>query len=869
MDVELPNGTVIEGVPDNYTKDQVKALALRNKLASPQDFGLATSATVGQIPTGGEAPSPTVGERAVAPTYLEAAIEGAMTVPMLAGAARGLQMLTRGSKAAPYAAEAARALIPTTGKRLVAEGLIGAAAGVGGKVGTELAPTEYGTAGEITGGTVGGMLGGLGVNAVRNAYTGAKGLLNIAGGAKGTADELAAVAGGKRASRQAATALAANPDLANEIKRSADIEELTGVKLPILPATGGDTTIKGMLQSQIARAENAPFTAELSQQYKQAEEDLRKATGRLAVNPLEVMALVKRRASQTQEQNIADLAKFNAKQAKRQADSTRLTDRIVEVSSKLAPSMGPEELGSTISNLVEANKAVVTKELSPQYTKLLQEYTDKGVVMPAEVASEVRGFALDQDNADIFKTFPSLYGKIKNMFGVAERRVSKTPTPFEQKYKNFIQTQPTKQIDVSLQDVDSLKRELAASIRKADPTQQRVLIELQNQLEAAIAKTDPEFASAYQNLDAEWYKRVGLPFNSKGAVDIDRAKFVEYSVPVLTKNTSSLKQAMAVIGNKPEGMQIIEDAFLMDISNSRGLINTQTGELNVKAFNRYLKQKDEQLSLVPGLKDKLQSIANKAEYLSDARARVLDNAKQAKFDHLETLYTKANGTAGGFEGLVQKSLTTPAALDELIAVAGKDKMAKEAIKSTMLDSVLRSPGDKMELLTQSEGAFKKVFGTEHWDNIKAIIEAAKRLQENPLKVSLNVGTIPKSKFEQVTSSKPEQVAGELRNQIITVERAAMNFISRYFQGSASKNEAAEVQKFLLDPSQIKQTADLMKELEKNGRSLKAAALLKKMAGNTLSSLVYGGTVGAAIGAQGNDKQAPAQIDPALLEGFGQ
>ena len=39
MDVQLPNGTIIKGVPEGYSQSQVMELAIKNNLASPADFG--------------------------------------------------------------------------------------------------------------------------------------------------------------------------------------------------------------------------------------------------------------------------------------------------------------------------------------------------------------------------------------------------------------------------------------------------------------------------------------------------------------------------------------------------------------------------------------------------------------------------------------------------------------------------------------------------------------------------------------------------------------------------------------------------------------------------------------------------------------
>lgn len=50
MDVTLPNGVTIRGVPDNATKDQIKAKAIAGGLAQESDFGASTAKPVDEAP---------------------------------------------------------------------------------------------------------------------------------------------------------------------------------------------------------------------------------------------------------------------------------------------------------------------------------------------------------------------------------------------------------------------------------------------------------------------------------------------------------------------------------------------------------------------------------------------------------------------------------------------------------------------------------------------------------------------------------------------------------------------------------------------------------------------------------------------------
>jgi len=45
MDIELPNGVVVQDVPEGMTKSQIMAQAIRNGLATPEDFGFKSQPT--------------------------------------------------------------------------------------------------------------------------------------------------------------------------------------------------------------------------------------------------------------------------------------------------------------------------------------------------------------------------------------------------------------------------------------------------------------------------------------------------------------------------------------------------------------------------------------------------------------------------------------------------------------------------------------------------------------------------------------------------------------------------------------------------------------------------------------------------------
>jgi hypothetical protein len=820
---------------------------------------------ISQIPTGGIS-APAQGERVEPRTLTQSAIEGAMAVPVLGAGARGLQLLSKGSKAAPYVGQLATSLMPASGKALLAEGGIGALSGIGAEMAAQAAPKEWGPWAEIGGGMAGGAGGAAIGGAMRNigtAVTNARGLFSST---QDIANQVSTLAGAGRASAQAITALSANPNLAGSIGRAAEIEANTGIKLPMLAQSNGDTTISSFLQSQIARGDNSVFTAQIKQQYEAAEKALTKAQRGVAPSMTEVDAYVKKKALEVAATNEKALAEGVTKTQARLEGKERINERIVQLTDELQKAPGQENIGARLSSLLDAKSSAIRSELSPQYTKLLTESSDAGIKLPAVAAKNLRDYALDARNQDLFADHPSLLSDIRRVF----RPTADTTGLVAGKYKQQVRADESMFKDYELKDIDSLKRSVNKAIRDTqDIDKLRRLGELRKQVDGAVDQIDPVFAAPYRALDKEYATRLGLPFSEQGVINIDRAKFVENTVPALTKNASSLKQAMAVIGDDPAGKQIITDAFLFDIGNNKSIINTATGELNPAQLRRYLAKNKEKFDLVPGLRDSLETTASRVDVLRDNRTAILDAEKNATIEKISNLWSQSYEAPNGIKGVVQSALRTPAELDKLLAVAGKDKVAKEGIKSAILEDMLVAQGNRLDILNENKAAIERIFGKQETKNITDIVEASQRLKDNPFKMSINIGTISKTRWQDLTGSKIETSLGEARNQILSMPKVFINHFGRYFTGQANKNEAAEVQKFLLNPAALKDAAAMMTEINTRGFTERALGLTSKLMKSSASSWLLGATVGGGIGAQERPQEEYKPADASLLEGFRQ
>lgn len=858
MDVRLPNGVLIKGVPDNISQDEVKQVAISNGLAKESDFPSGAPQGRAEIPIDPNLKGPPQTTPIQNPTALDYALMGAAAVPAMAGASRVLQFLARGSKAAPYASRAAEVLIPKTGTQLAYEGALGAVSGVAGGKAAEQAPEQWQK--DLIGAGVGA--------AVAAPFSVARNLADVffSKSAGGTLLETGARAaseyGAATASKQAATAIKANPTLVPTVLRANEIEQQTGISLPMLAASNGDTTISSFLQSQIAKGENAEFAASLKAQYEAAEQALAKAKRGQAPSMQEVDTYVKRKAVEVQTANAKSAADVAAASKRRQEGLENINIRLGEIASEIkAP--GNLEVGARLDNLLKAKEATIRKEVSPKYEELLDASTKAGIVLPGTSAQGLRDFATDEMNSDVFAKFPSLYGAIKREFYTPPKVGSR----LSEKYTIAKESSaPPK--DIPLRSLDSLKREVNKAIRDTnDKDQLRKLYLLKGEVDAAIDTVDPAFSVPYRAIDEEYAIRLGIPFNKQGVINIDRAKFTEDTVPKMTQNASSLKDVLAIVGDSPEGMKIVEDAFLFELSNNKGIISTTTGEINPKQLQRWMSQNKEKLSLVPGLKEKLENVASSTKTFLDNRTAIREAEKAAQQTKVENLWSTAYGTSDGIRGLVRKALSTPQELDKLLSVTSKDKVANEAVKAAVMDDILSAQGDRVELFTSNKKALEKIFGVPQTKQLSYIVEASQRLKDNPFTLRINLSKIDKTAYEELLGTRPEQTAGELRNTIISAPRVFINHLSRYFQNRASKAEASEMQKFLLNPKNLQNAALFASEIETKGVTDKALALAKQMAKNSSGAYLFGALTGAGA-AEMTPATIQSTIDPALLEGFG-
>lgn len=802
-----------------------------------------------QIPTGG---TPTVPLTAPVPSASERMLRnltaGVAAVPAMAIPAKLFQMGTTGTRAAPYGQAAANLFVPKSGADLARQTALSAGTAVGaGEIGQAVAEKtgeEYRLPAE--------MAAGLGLALPANSLLtagelGVKGLINRATGKEffDFGSQAATTFGAARAEARLRTAMKSNPDLAADLARASEIEQMTGVKLPIPAAAKGDTTLTGLLASQTSRGENAAFTAAIKQQEKDALEAVKATQKKLAGDP--------RNAALTAEVEAKKLAYENSRRetayAMRQANIDRqlggIETRIQDLTSDaLTVQTGKEDIGERVTNLLSAREAVLREEFKPLYADVLKDASKQGIEMESPVVASLWNFVKQRQAEDVFNKFPALDSAIKKVLAPKKAPVS---SAFAAKYPNLVKSAEGTFKPMDVTSIDSLKRGINRAISDTqDRDQLRMLYELKNRFDESLSSLPEDFVSAYKGLDKQYAEKLGI-FSEAGIVSVDRARFVESTVPMLTSKPSAIRQILAATDNSPEAAKIIEDAFLMKISQTDGIVNPNTMSVNPNALQSFLRKNTEAIDQVPGLRERLQELSSNVDNLLSNRERLLDIQKKAAIGKIENVWSRAYGQTGGFEGFVNRALDNPEELKQLMVAAGSDSTLQRGLKAVVLDLGLKS-SNKLGFFDDKAQTINALFGKEYAQNVKALLEASERLAKNPVMAKINQSLTQSTRFEEITGTDPAKAAALAQQRFESTFYKVSLLLRRFLQNKSVKSENTEIQEFLSNPKNVKDMSEAIKALETGTeQGLKKLKVVgKKLAGNASTAALIGASAPARI-----------------------
>ena len=702
----------------------------------------------------------------------------------------GQRMIAKGAEAIaspesylfpPLAATKRMGLFGQALMRPAEQGVIGAGAEGGGMAG-KAAGEKMGApvVGEITGSVLGGGVSGYSLGTLLKASPVINKGFDVARSqwdkVRGTVpeDELLKDVD-NRISNIFIAAGAADPAFMDTLTKAAKAQQSVrlkavggeSVQMPISSLLADNPVINNFIQSLSAK--DPVFRAQYGAQFDQAKQALTASQIRLFGDPTKVKVDV----------SPIDLAKVQARR-------NRTIDEQIADAYKDA-TLDPNTFGQRVSTLVAAKEDAALKSVKPLYTEAFDIAKQKNVELPASSVDDIYNFVAGEQASDIFKTFPSIYNRVKGKFRPSEV----APSPILTAEGRPMTEGGIKFSAATVEDLDSLKREINKQLRKtSEPADIRLLSELKSRVGGHIDNLDPDFVQAYRNADASYFQKVGLPFNSETLKAVDRKKFVEQIAPAIIGNKSNVDDFIKATGE--DGVRIARDAFYDSFSRAA----LKNDVLDPKAANKWLSKNQGGISLVPDLEDELRSASNNVNALIAERNRLDSAFKKVAGDQI----VSSNGFKSPQE-LVSKMYSDVNFTNKFMQQYGANKDAVNAARSFILDDIVNA-GDPAAMLGDRTKAavFNRVFGPTYAQKVQDFALISERLNKDLTNVPFKGETVPKTPIEQLTGIPPEQIISRINNPVSGPVYAITSLMSKFWAKKASDATEEKLKALFLNPS---------------------------------------------------------------------
>jgi hypothetical protein len=639
---------------------------------------------------------------------------------------------------------------------------------------------------------------------------------------------------------------AADPNFLTTLREAVKAQENVSLKapgsprvqMPISALMADNPVIISFIENLSSR--DPVFKAKYGEQFTRAKTDLRANQIRLFGDPAKVdLATLK-------PEELAVITGATEKSVQRQVRS--LDQQIADAYN--APVLDPNAFGARIEKLVADKEKKAIAEVRPLYTEAFNIANTKGVTLPAGSVDDIYNFVAGTQASDVFKTFPSIYNKVRARFRPTETEASPILTA------EGVPATPAgvKFAEATVEDLDSLKREINKQLRRAkEPSEIRLLSELKTRVSGHIENLDPEFVAAYRNADKAYLEKVGLPFNSETLKNVDRKKFVEQIAPAIIGNKSNVDDFIRATGE--EGVRVARDAFYDSFTKAA----LKNDVIDPKVANKWLAKNRSGMALIPGLEDELRASVNNVQQLQGKKAALEADFRRVSGEQL----IREKGYSNPAE-LVSRMYSDRNFTNKLLNQYGGNKDILNAVRSYMLDDIV-SAADPVAMLNDRNRAavFNRVFGPTYAQKVSDFAVAAERLSKDPTQVSFRGETVPRTPIEELTGIPPEQIISRIYNPVSGPVYAVTSMFSKYWANAASKATEEKLKALLLNPSDaIKVFSIVSPKIQKfDAAKINEAMKIGKKYGiqwiqDAVNDAVTGGARGAVRGAIAEPTPAP-------------
>ena len=151
-----------------------------------------------------------------------------------------------------------------------------------------------------------------------------------------------------------------------------------------------------------------------------------------------------------------------------------------------------------------------------------------------------------------------------------------------------------------------------------------------------------------------------------------------------------------------------------------------------------------------------------------------------------------------------------------------------------------------------------MFGKDHSQTVKDLLEGSQRLAQYPLRNKVNQTLTQQTGFEREFGTDPARAASLVRQQVQSTFYKVATLFSRFVENKATKSEATEIQEFLKNPGAVADAAELLKALnDTSDKGIKNVLnIAAKLGKNWVSAGVFGGMAPVITGELGLSERQP-------------
>ncbi len=477
-------------------------------------------------------------------------------------------------------------------------------------------------------------------------------------------------------------------------------------------------------------------------------------------------------------------------------------DRINLIDSRLNKLTNPfeaaaskEGTGNVISALITKKADAVRQDISPRYNTLIEAATAEKVVLPSQGTKLIYDFVNQNRLRDIF-------GKETKIDKLIMKHFSPKGTQY-----------PT----VTFSNVDSLKRAINDLQRKPlNATEKRLLNDLEDKVNDARQLIPGKWNDELKALDMEYYERLGVPFNAQGIKDIDAKKYAEQVAPVITKNSSALKQFLDVTGD--EGVDVARNAIMSDAYFKV----IKNGDVDIRALDRYIQNNAEVIDKIPGLKQSLLDTKIDGASLKLKKFNLGQEVKLKEKEIADNFLNKLEGAEPNYSEITSRILKDR---NYFKTISQDLKNSSPEVSKAVLNNMRRelieiartSPEGAYNFLTNPKNAFgiNQLMGSGYQQKVKELAlmsDAIKKADVSRLSDAIATNRMD-TLAQVIPGADSSYVFSQLRDRISSVPMRIFRLGSRIFSERMGMATDEQLAQLLLDPDGITKLTNVAKDLD--------------------------------------------------------